>query len=68
MIVHTATGIISQEVRYIDVNDDDDTLYVQARWDDQADTRRFERLMDMYNRSCSDINFDRLTGPLGWKP
>lgn len=55
------TGIITGECTYVLVDNADDKVFQVAN----MNTPELMELMDMYNRSCSHIDFDHVLGPRG---
>jgi len=54
------TGIINGECSYVPVDITDGKVFQVAN----MDTPELTQLMDMYNRSCSHIDFRNVLGPM----
>jgi len=58
--VHAVTGIIDGDYTYLAVDSTEGTVFQVAT----MNTHELHELMNMYNRSCSHIDFDHLPGPM----
>jgi len=58
---NTVAGIIDCEYTYVDLDSTEGDVFQVAT----MDTPELVELMNMYNRSCSHIDFKRLLGPSG---